>query len=235
MSALKIDFENRVALEQILAKLQNQQLKDSVPAVVPSDEAVERFAKLSNEQQNQILSNISTFIQICEAEVEQAIDMRSREMARVKAALKRWSLRPANDSLYDLVNENEIVEIYNLQSIQLYRNMYFFKVCSYSLLDLAVTPWQELYDKPKSAIDATNKLVETLFTSGDKPIPYGLPTYIQKENRKFLKSLKTVEVTPKFLMPLFNDESGKPAGVFSTYAGHVIAEGEESDRFSPLR
>ena len=236
MYAEKLHFENKVVLETNLAKLKQELTKRKSPAADPATASIEMFANLPLAMQTQIMSNISTYIQILSENLEPEIDRSpgTREVARLKWALSQFGLKATNNDVFDIVATDDVIELYNLQGIQLYRNMRFFKVCSYNLLDLSVNSWETLYDKPTHVLEATQKIIQRMFSSGDRPISYDIPTYLQKEKYQFVKSLRTLQVTPKYIVPLFDYSSGEPAGAFSTYSAEVIAEGEQSTRFNTI-
>jgi hypothetical protein len=236
MYAVKLDFENKAVLEANLSQLKQELALHHAPAADPANASVEAFAKMSVEKQQAILSNISTYIRILSQEIAPELDRspRVREIARLKWALHQFGLRAANNDVFNNITLDDVIELYNLQGIQLYRNMRFFKVCSYNLLDLSVNSWENLYDKPTHVIDATQRVIEKLFTSGDQAIPYNIGTYLQKEKYDFARSLKTLQVTPRYIVPLFDLRSGEPAGAFSTYSAEVIAEGDQSSRFNTI-
>jgi hypothetical protein len=236
MSANAFDFENRPVLEESLLRLKSELLLKQTPAHDPATYSIEQFAKAPAEKQKEILTNITTYLRILAQTFEPEIDRspRAREVARLKWSLKCFGLKTLNDDVFNAVSENDVIEVYNLQGIQLYRNMMFFKVCSYSLLDLSINSWDQLYDKPSTVVDATMKVIERLFTSGTQPIPYNIGTYLQKEKFHYAKQLKTLKVEPKYIVPLVDFHSGQPAGAFSTYHAEVIAEGDQSLRYNTI-
>lgn len=235
MYADAIHFENRPLLEENLFRLKAELLSKQVPAHDPAAYSIEAFAKAPIDKQQEILRNISTYLGILAQTFEPEVDRSpiKREVARLKWSLKCFGLNPLNEDVFNIVTESDVIEVYNLQGIQLYRNMMFFKVCSYSLLDLSINSWDQLYDKPSTIVEATLKIIERLFSSGDQPIAYNIGTYLQKEKFQYSQSLKTLQVEPKFIVPLVN-HSGKPSGAFSTYRAEIIAEGSLSSRYNTI-
>lgn len=240
MYAIDLDFENKAALQANLSQLKQELTLQESPSYDPAIASVETFAKLPPAHQQQILSNISTYLQILSQDIEPMIEPgverspRIREIARLKCALNQFGLRAASDNVFDVISLDDVIELYNIQGVQLYRNMKFFKVCSYNLLDLSVHSWEKLYDKPSSVVDATLKVIERLFASEGQVVPYSIDTYLQKEKSDFVKSLKTLEVTPRYIVPLYDIQTGQPGGAFSTYSAEIIAEGDQSSRFRTI-
>ena len=50
-------------------------------------------------------------------------------------------------NVYDTLNPGDVIEIYNTDLIQVFRNFEFFDVCSYTLLDLLSNEFYELYER----------------------------------------------------------------------------------------
>lgn len=48
---------------------------------------------------------------------------------------------------YDEIRSGDVIEIYNTDLIQVFRNFEFFDVCSYTLLDLLTNEFYELYER----------------------------------------------------------------------------------------
>ena len=67
--------------------------------------------------------------------------------------LKRQGLRVAEESSFDLMHEEHVVEIYNKEVVQVFRNKKFMEVCSYSLSKIMTTPGYELFYRDPSAIE----------------------------------------------------------------------------------
>src|SRR4051812_12784179 len=206
MYATNLDFENRPELQANLSQLQQELRNRKVSSPNPARTTIEIFASMSPENQKEILSNISTYVRILAQAIEPEIERspRDQEIARLRSAIRSFGLKAANDSVFNIVSANDIIEVYNLRGIQLYRNVGFFKVCSYNLLDLSVHSWDKLYDKPTHVAEETHDVIQRLFSSGDEPIPYGIGTYLQKEKFEFAESLKTLKVTPRYIVPLYD-------------------------------
>lgn len=234
MYAVQLDFENKQPLVSNLLELKRNLISLGLPAIDPATVSVEAFAKASVSDQTRILSNLSTYIKILSQSFDPEIqkDPRSHEIARLKWALECLGMRVRRGDVYDVVSPDQVIEIYNLAGIQLYRNMLFFKMCSYNLLDLSVNSWAELFDKPKTVIDATFGVIASLQASGGEPVEYGIPPFLQKEKFDYANSLKTLKVTPKHMVPLYDKVTGQLAAAISTYQGEVVAEGMQSSRYN---
>lgn len=71
----------------------------------------------------------------------------SREVESLTRILKALNLRPVDD-LTKLILDGDIIEIYDSSGYQLYHNLEWLQYSSYSLLDVMVYPFQELFERP---------------------------------------------------------------------------------------
>lgn len=103
------------------------------------------FERLSNSEQNDVLANIANYDAIC-SEVRKNGNSLKDNKVMLKTALQKfgWSIAP---ELYDQIQEDHIVEIYNLQHTQVFCGFRFFCYCSYTLEDLYCRKWYHLFER----------------------------------------------------------------------------------------
>src|SRR5690606_14370708 len=80
--------------------------------------------------------------------------------------LKNMHLR-APQSFVDKIDEDDLIEIYNLENIQIFRNLKFYETTTYSLEDLLLYDWPELYSRPKRMTEQLLNLVESVIRQDD--------------------------------------------------------------------
>jgi hypothetical protein len=90
-----------------------------------------------------------------EAYVEAAREVRAQGESLHNDQLFLWRIfkklraHAPNDFLGQLA-EGEVIEIHNSEFVQIYRNLHFFSLCSYTLDDLLCRPFWELYERDES-------------------------------------------------------------------------------------
>ena len=146
-------------------------------------------------------------------------------MARTKNALKALGLSVMDEEIFNKIEDDDVIEFYSDQGIQIYRNIRFFNFCSYSLLDLAVNSWEDLYQKPASVTERLHQLFHEVLSPNSKFMSYNLGTFIQRERFIYTKTRRTFLVTPKNLSPLIN-QSGVRSAILSTYKAKIVDEGQ---------
>lgn len=132
--------------------------------------------------------------------------------------LKRLNFFPTDDIL-SKIKDNHIVEIYNSQNIQIFRNLSFFKVCSYSLDEILCIPWWKLYHRE-------DKISQEIFKFGSQVLSGEInhsvcpeiPTHILTEIAS--TSNYKMEVDIDFLSSLEGFDQSRAALVLET--AHLI-------------
>lgn len=233
MNAGALTFHNRQALEANLSQLKTEFLINGVEAIDPAMFSIERFAKMSAEEQDMILSNISAYLQILSQDITPRRERRDYEIERLKCALAAFKLKLKDGDFFNKIGEQDYIEFYNHRNIQIYRSVKFFSLCSYSLLDLSVNPWDELYDKP---VGVMNHLLGEIGKSmmEQTTVASSLGSFVQREKFTYANAtaLRTFLVNFRFVTPLISEETSDPAGFLCTFTSDVLGEG--SNKFSVL-
>jgi hypothetical protein len=132
---------------------------------------------------------------------------------------------------WDNTSHDEIIEIYNLEGIQLYRSLNFFQTCGYSLLDLCVNEWFVLWERPRAVVEKISKTIEGLIT-GQKTNPtVEIPPHLIRETyddgttQPFCPRAAVVEF--KNIYPAYGN-SGEIIGFVVTSKGRLISIGDDA-------
>ncbi len=80
--------------------------------------------------------------------------------------IQKLGLTPPSD-LFDKIKDDQIFEIYNEESVQIFRNLNFFKICSHSIDDLVSTPWWALFRRDDSVSREIFNLGSTLLSGAE--------------------------------------------------------------------
>lgn len=124
-------------------------------------------------------------------------------------ALQRLGLRPPGD-LFEKIDDADCVEIYNAENIQIFRNFNFCKITSYSLEEILIHPWYELFDREKSVLEVMQKTAGHALMGARDPFPAAIPPHTCNEVKT--PDLNPIEVTFKWISPLYS--SDKSVGTF---------------------
>lgn len=108
-----------------------------------------KFRSLSSVLQKEINESFRSYFNICLTASNEGIGL-DDDRALVWYAIKYLCLRPSSD-LFDKLSKGDIIEVYNTENIQIFRNIRFFEITSYTLGDIFTHPWTELYEREKES------------------------------------------------------------------------------------
>src|SRR3989344_3386180 len=112
---------------------------------IDSPQASTAWSLRSDEEKIKIIENFSQN-RLMFSEMHLAgVSLRDNR-AMLARSMERCKLKSRHNLLDVITNEN-MVEVYNLENVQLYRSINFFDYCNYSLLDLLTREWFVLYDR----------------------------------------------------------------------------------------
>jgi len=128
-------------------------------------------------------------------------------------AIKLLKLVPPG-GLLDLVGETDYTEIYNADGIQIFRNLEFYKLFSYTIADMTLYTWEQLYNREKQI---KGQIVEQGFVKGfsGQKDPYRLVIDDHDISEARSQEERQFHVSFGYLAPL-RDQSQKVTAVFAT-------------------
>jgi hypothetical protein len=148
----------------------------------------------------------------------------------VEKALQQFCFK-MKDHTWDATAQEQIVEVYTVDGIQLYRSLSFFRTCGYSLLDLCVNEWYVLWERPQKVLQEMHLVLSSLLAGRKKDSTLDIPPHLVMETyddgctQPFLP--RAIFVTMKHLYPLFNAQD-QICGYVLTSTAKVVSEGPES-------
>lgn len=191
----------------------------------------ERFYRLDPAERFLYLRQLKSYLKLCLDAEAQGIDL----IYDTRGMLERtaWSLRLSipQDFTRELIAE-DIVEIFDYDGIQLYRNFRFFEISDYTLDDLFGSPWNLLYERAESLTKLLFERVDQC-TSQRKCLPFNIPEHYMRE--RATSSRKLVKVNLAKVAPLLRD--GKPFAWIASSRAEVVVEqsDDEAEKICFLR
>ena len=101
------------------------------------------FSKLDQDTQLRVLASLRDYYAVLMESSQEGTSLRDTPVL-VWKMLKRLGLTPTDD-LFSYISHEKVVEIYNLENVQIFRNFRFFEICSYTLEELFCKQWWELF------------------------------------------------------------------------------------------
>lgn len=197
------------------------------------DRTRQALAVAPEETINALKLQIQNFSKILQSQKElgSAQLTRGQEVDYLDTAFEILNLEPMFD-VKEAIESGDIVEIYSLDAIQLYRNLNFFKYCSYSLVDLLMNEWFVLYERPQIVTDTMMEDINRVIGGPNKLIPYTMPEHILFE--KLVKDDLARQIKMKKLGLLKSRLTGAPAGLLSTCKVKPVSHQINRNQILPL-
>jgi hypothetical protein len=170
-------------------------------------DGVTYFDKLSVEEQNYNLNHLRNYVETCE-EVHRENHSLADSPFFLMKIFRKLGLRPVDDILEKII-ANDVVEIYNSRNTQIFRNINFFKISSYTLDDLMSRPWWQLYKRK-------DEVIRSIFYYGSEVFSGSIrETIIPNVETHYLEEIDSnayykMNVDIKYMSPLnsINSEGG---------------------------
>ncbi len=188
--------------------------KEAGYPIRPFDDAdLPHFSLHAYEQQTQIVKSLREYCNLVRELKAEGVQL-NQNLNLLWRALARLGFVPCKD-LFSQLTEEDVVEIYDRSSLQLYRSFSFFGLCSYSLEELYSRPWFELYHREEKFHEMNLGLLHK-FVSGQlmKTEPTGIPMHEVRELKA--PKMRSSMIQPHLVSPLF-DNSGQTVAILSAF------------------
>jgi hypothetical protein len=185
--------------------------KEGVPAPLPfHDESLVHFKALSNKQQQTAIRNIGNHLKILEYVVKSGESLKNEQQILWRA-LKLFNMRPKFD-IFSFLDSKYAIELYDCHGIQLWSNIRFMEVCSYTLEEMFCYSWQDRYKRDE---EATGKILKVL----DEMLISESPQTVrpQIENR-LIESFST----ERFIIDVVHDYMSPVMGAARNMVGFLV-------------
>jgi hypothetical protein len=111
-----------------------------------------------------------------------------------------------------------IIEGYDLERRQIFRNMRFMELSSYSLTEMLSNEWTSLFERPAEVTDMMLQYERDLFKD-NRTLELSIPKHLIRELRSSQPQL--CEVEHKYFAPLYSGPN-RPGGGLSVCRGRVV-------------
>jgi hypothetical protein len=169
-----------------------------------SERTWKKFGTLSPLVQKNIAEKFITYHQLCESAAAEGIAL-SDDRALVWHALLALQFRPPSN-LMNHIELGDVVEIYNSDQIQVFRNLRFFEFSGYTIGDIFVNTWQDLYIRSESDITATTKHIVQAYETRELVLLETQNQLPQKLEETFSNEGHVFGLKFKVFAPVFNSK-----------------------------
>lgn len=166
---------------------------------------------INEETRESILQQVELEIKILDSVKGVSITEPEFEYRQLDSFLEHFNFR-----FYDDVNQfitcGDVVEVYDLNFKQIYRNLTFLDFCSYDLLTLHTVPLFELYSRAESVNKHLMEAIQ-IGLSAKKTQAMRLEPHLLRET--YLNNRKVFRLTPGIVSPVL-DPIGSVIGLLIT-------------------
>ena len=194
--------ESTLSFLHLADSLKSYHEKYGIPLRPYEDRSLPHFSKLPADHQKIVLTSLTVMLNLyAEMEIngEKPVDS-ARLLWR---SLNRLGWRPLSD-IFDKIEDDDVIEIYSSENIQVFRNMNFFRFITVTLEELCSFPWYQVAEMDKVAADyyatlAPKMKANSIGETHRTPIP----KYLATEN---LGDKATLEIVPQWISPVYEGQ-----------------------------
>lgn len=225
--------DSQIEIASLLQDFSQKILSVSGAKVRPwTQGSLARLQGLSPEVQNRVRKYIQFYIDlISSAQLELSMSPEDDINKLILEICAKNHDYVFSSDVYEKLDQDRVIEIYNLDNVQVYRSLNFFTFCSYDLSDLLSYEWFELYERSIQVIsklfEATEKLKQRSYTL--EPLSLmDVPKHIMRE--KFSEERLAFFIEFEELYPVYNS-SREICGMLATSTGQRVSMGESKLAF----
>jgi hypothetical protein len=175
-----------------------------------SDITWPKFRSLSGPLQQQAFESFVAYSDLCVAAAESGVAIND-DRSLAWWAVQKFGLRPCSD-FFDKLTGDDVLELYDCNLVQLYRNWAFFQISSYSMGDLFVFPWPHLYKRDEAVMENLLFYAKAVLSGEHRStIECVSPRHIVVESLSAEQNV--LDMMVKYASPLF-DSGGNIAAFF---------------------
>lgn len=197
--------------EEISSKLFDFHHRNKLHYIKLGTAVRDRFTSLDNVGQLGILSrmkfNLKIYMELEASDFDLLEDKRASWYV-----INQLGVRPPSD-LYSKLEDGDYVEIYDQQGIQVFRNLEFCNLTSYSLEQIISYSWDELYDRKTYIFDQIYKSFTLAFSGALNTFEPEVDEHIVTE--RLLNRSEQFKVKMKMFSPLL-DKNNKAKYLFAS-------------------
>ena len=202
-----------------------------------SPKSIDRFRALPEDKKELLAIQLQGVISLVATCSEVEIPAHEHpEKIFVEYAIKLNNLEMRDKDFWGRLQKDDVIEVYSAENIQLFRTFNFFKISSYSLLDLLTLEWFLLWERPSFALNGLIQAAkETIQGKMKTATQINSPRHILKEiyNDDTLGfKCSSVLVDPGLICPLYETDSDQVKGFLFTLRGKVMGYDSDVDKIA---
>ena len=184
--------------------------REGVTVVPYEGDAPKHFPLLPESLQLAVVQHFRDYVHVASEVLEHGGALRDDQIFLWRF-LRRLRFHPPSN-LMDAMAEGEIIEVHDRNLVQIFRNLRFFELCSYTLDDLLCRPFFELLERDNKITEYLLEQVDALFKSAPRTIQHMAVdehTVVEKESSHRL----VLRVRQRLMAPLRGTVGGEVVAI----------------------
>lgn len=169
--------------------------------------------KFSAMEEN--MASLLDVLTVCSTEQIDPWD--DREFFRL--SMRSLRLSYPSDCTQNFVS-GDLVEIYDLNRLQVFRNMQFMEYSNYSLIEILSIEWPKLFDRAAAITERMIQFCDQTLWAKNQTIPFNIPPHYMRELQTDQR--QTYEIRFRYISPIFSGPN-QPFGILGTCACRLIS------------
>lgn len=159
------------------------------------------------------------------------------ERRYIEQAIGLYDLELRDEGFWKQLEKDDVIEVYSSENIQLFRTFNFFKISSYSLLDLLTNEWYVLWERPSFVLNACIEAAQSVLEGQtQKTTPINARRHILKEiynDESIDFKCSSILVDPGVICPLYKKGSHhEVSGFLFSLRGKVMGYDADVDKIA---
>ncbi|MBT4760553.1 MAG: hypothetical protein HOO06_02545 [Bdellovibrionaceae bacterium] len=162
--------------------------------------SLSHFYNLPLGKQQEIYNNFKYYSDFCYEIHNSGVSLKDN-VKTLRAAFNTLKMRTSDSFLTNIV-DTDLIEIYNMEGRQIFRNFRLFEMSSLSLLELISNEWPELFERSLDVTEHIHKhITQALSGQQDLISMENVPTHLMRERMTDVKIAHFVNF--KFIAPVY--------------------------------
>lgn len=149
--------------------------------------------------------------------LEQIDPWDDREFFRL--SMRSLRLSYPSDCIQNFVS-GDLVEVYDMNRLQVFRNMQFMEYSNYSLIEILSIEWPKLFDRAAVITEKMIQFCDDTLWLKNQTIPFNIPAHYMRELQT--DERQTYEIRFRYISPIFSGPN-QPFGILGTCACRLIS------------
>jgi hypothetical protein len=182
-----------------------------------TDPALSHLSRLSFCKREEVLKTTRLFERIAAEALVDQVDLWNTSNL-MKLTFRELKLQYSQDFL-STIELDDVVDGYDLNNHQIFRNLRFMEICSYDLHDVLSFDWPILFERSQVVTNQIMECVTEVIETGRTVSMDHIPAHYMKEHRSTDRQLFRVKF--RHMGPIFAGV-GRPAGFLASSKAELI-------------